>query len=199
MKKRIRVIFYVIISLGLFWTLLTFWVEKAGKQQIKHVIAENENATALILYNPDPIYNLDEQVCMAFAKGLQKIGVSSELVTNKKVAEINKSRFDLYVVCANTYNFAPDKGLLKTIDKLKYLDGQPVVAITLGSGSTDRSKRKLEEFLVDKKLEIIQSNTLWLLRPNDESRMKESNTKVATDMAMNFASSLTNKPFLQKQ
>lgn len=198
MKKWVRATLYATICLAIFWTALTFWVEIAGKQQVVQKIAENERAKALILYNPDPIYNLDEQVCSAFAKGLQKIGVSSTIVTNKNITQIKDESFDLYVFCTNTYNFAPDQGIIKAIDQLKNLEGQPVVAITLGSGSTNRSKRKFEEYLNDKSVALIHSKTLWLMRPNDESRINEPNTKVAADYALNLALTLSKEPFLEK-
>ena len=69
----------------------------------------DENATkkALIIYNPDPLYNLDEQVCKSFAEGLGKHGFSSKVAT-VRLAPQESETYDLYVFCANTYNWAPD-------------------------------------------------------------------------------------------
>lgn len=198
MKKRIRTSLYVIAGIAVFWTALTIWAEVAGKQQVKEVVAEEGNLTALILYNPDPIYNLDEQVCISFAEGLQELGISSKIVTNKKASQFSEDTYDLYVFCANTYNFSPDRGILKAIDKFGDLEGQPVVAITLGSGSTDRSQRKFEEFLNDKKVNLLRSRTYWLMRPNDESKMEESNIKIAVDLSKELALSLSQEAFLHK-
>ena len=61
------------------------------------------------------------------------------------------------------------------------------IAITLGSGSTSRSKRMLEDYINGTGAELIASRTYWLLRPNDESRMDESNVAVACDRVYDFA------------
>ena len=90
---------------------------------------------------------------------------------------------DLYVFCANTYNFRPDWAVSKFIRKQVDLAGKSVVAITLGSGTTGASQNVLETLIRDKKARLLDSRSLWLLRPNDESRMQESNVVVSVSMA----------------
>ena len=62
-----------------------------------------------------------------------------------------------------------------------------MVAITLGSGSTTRSKRLLEAALREKGTRLLASETYWLLRPNDESRMEEPNVQVALEKTRRLA------------
>ncbi len=183
MKKWMRLFVHGIASIAIIWVGLTFWAELAGKQQIQHFPADNATRSALLLYNPDPIYNLDEQIGLALADELKNHGISSTLATNRKVNKLENQAFDVYIFCANTYNFAPDQGIKNAIRRLNLQPKDPVVAITLGSGSTHRSQKRFERFLRGLGLEVVQSQTFWLLRPNDERRMDESNLQVAVDLA----------------
>ncbi len=54
------------------------------------------------------------------------------------------------------------------------------------SGSTNRSKRILEKLIKQKEAKLINSKVYWLMRPNDESKMNESNVNVAVEMANIF-------------
>ena len=58
-----------------------------------------------------------------------------------------------------------------------------VIAISLGSGSTEASQRRFENLIKEKKANLIGSKSFWLMKPNDETRMDESNVNVATEMA----------------
>lgn len=185
MKKKLKTVTYVIVIILMFWGILTIWAQYGGKQKSQSIGNKNSKRKALIIYNADPIYNLDEQICKSFAEGLSKNGFSSKITTVKLIKNTN-SDYDLYVFCADTYNWAPNWNITNFIKSHKNLSGKKVIAITLGSGSTERSQRKLEEVLKEKKVNLLDSKSYWLLRPNDETRMKEKNTAVANDMAKTF-------------
>ena len=85
--------------------------------------------------------------------------------------------------CANTYNFHPDWAVTDFIKEQVELEGKPVVAITVGSGSTETSQKALEDLIINMKGNLVDSHSLWLFKPNDESRTKESNIKVSVSMA----------------
>lgn len=185
MHRKLKIALYISLGFLAFWTLLTFWVEYAGKQKLEVIGSDGSTKKALIVYNPDPLYNLDEQVCKGFAAGLTAQGISATIAT-VKMAKKDRTDYDLYVFCANTYNWAPDWQTVKLIKQIPHLDNKNVVAITLGSGSTARAKRKLEEAISARNANLMGSKTYWLLRPNDENRMEEKNNLVATDMATQF-------------
>lgn len=185
MKKKLKTVTYVIVIILMFWGILTIWAQYGGKQKSQSIGNKNSKRKALIIYNADPIYNLDEQICKSFAEGLSKYGFSSKITTVKLIENTN-SDYDLYVFCADTYNWAPNWKIANFIKSNRNLSGKNVIAITLGSGSTERSQRKLEEVLKEKKVNLLDSKSYWLLRPNDETRMKEKNTAVANDMAKTF-------------
>ncbi len=69
------------------------------------------------------------------------------------------------------------------IQKHTNLDGKSVVAITVGGGSTGASQKALETLILAQKANLLDSRSLWLLRPNDESRGTESNSNVTVSMA----------------
>lgn len=188
--KAIKKIILITIVFLTFWTLLTFFVEKKGPEYTMIIGNPVSNQKALIVFDPDPFYNLDAQICKSFAQGLAKKGWVSKISSIASVKNLENEQFDLYVFCANTYNWAPDWALSNYIKNHKQLKGKNVVAITLGSGSTNRSKRVFEALIKQKEAKLIDSKVFWLLRPNDESRLKEPNVKVAFDMAAIFGNQI---------
>ena len=189
MKKWAKRLLYTLAGILVFWTVLTVWAEYSGSGE-EHLYSPNTSqGQALVIYNPDPIYDLDAQICQSFAKGLAESGYTT-LVSTTDWFTGQVDSFDLVVVCANTYNWAPDWATIRFIDRTLSLDQKPVVAITLGSGSTQRSQHLLEEALNARGSQLIDSKSFWLMRPNDEARMDESNVFVANDLAHEWARSI---------
>lgn len=174
------------------WTGLTIWVESRGPARHWTYGTDGSERKALVVYDPDPIYNLDEKLCRAFAEELSAKGWFVQVKTTAAVTD-GEQAYSLYVLCANTYNWAPDWAMQKFIKRCDALSGKQVVAITIGSGSTARSKRVFEKLILHKKGLLAGSRTFWLLRPNDENRMKEKNVKVAVDMVKQWAGEVTKK------
>lgn len=176
----------VLFGLLFFWIVLTGWVEAKGPQ--KSIELGNGKKQALIVYDPDPIYNLDEKVCLTFGKALAKRGIKVKIATVSAADKLNMADFEAYVFCANTYNWRPDQAVTEFIEKTS-IEDKPVVAITLGSGSTESSQKALEKLIVAKRGKLVSSRSFWLLRPNDERRRKESNVNVALSMVDEWAKS----------
>jgi len=180
MTKILLVLVAVIVLL---WGGLTLWVQQEGSA-FYSTFGEPESARhALIVFDPDPFYNLDEQVCEGFAKGLAESGKWQVQVASVARARSLRPEVDLYVLCANTYNWAPDQALTYYIEEELDLADKEVVALTVGSGSTARAQRLLEEQLQEKGAAVLASEAYWLMRPNDEERMEEENVVVAVDRA----------------
>jgi hypothetical protein len=171
------------------WFGLTIWVEKEGPARKWELVAVNIEGAAVVVFDPDPIYNLDEQVCKSFATALTKNGWQVTIATVAAARSIDAS-YDLYVLCANTYNWAPDRSIVEYI-KSTLPNNKPVVAITLGAGSTKQSQRKLEELIRRKGSRLIASGSYWLWRPNAEEKTKRSNVEVAVEGVYNWADSIT--------
>ncbi len=176
-------IFLIILGVILLvWAFLSIFVEQKG-QMFSKSFGDFHARTALVVYDPDPFYNLDEQICLSIAKGLSENDWDVKVVSVAAANNIENESFDLYVFCANTYNWAPDKALSNYIKKHDKLENKNVLAITLGAGSTLRSQRLLEDIIRKKGSNLIDSKSYWLLKPNDENRISESNVAVAVEMA----------------
>lgn len=183
--KGRRRILWLIAGILVIWALLTLWVEAQGPVKMVQVGTNDASQRALVVYDPDPIYNLDEQVCQAYATGLSMAGWQVTVAT-VRAAKGLEERFDHYAFCANTYNWGPDRAVSRFIRSNADLGQKPVAAITVGSGSTARAERLLQQKIIDQKAKLVGSVNYWLMRPNDESRMDESNVAVAQDLAEKF-------------
>ncbi|GAB3642652.1 hypothetical protein [Spirosoma arcticum] len=183
MKKQLKITGLVVLALGAAWTALTIWAERTGPKRSWQLGSQTAKKRALIVYNPDPVYNLDEQVSRSFGQALADGGMYVR-VASVAAAETDADQpVDLYVFCANTYNFRPDWAVSNFIRRQADLAGKSVVAITLGSGSTEASQNALETLIQNKRANLLDSRSLWLLKPNDKSRMRESNVAVSVSMA----------------
>ena len=188
---RISIVFLILLSN--LWAILTLIVEQTGPERALLLGAESETQnTALIVYDPDPFYSFDEQVCYGFSKGLAENGWRVQMATVAAAEKLEQS-FDLIAFCANTYNWTPDVTIKRFIKNCSDLEQKPVVAITIGGGSTRTARRILENLLKDKSAKIIASEEYWLWRPNDESRMDESNVIVAIDQATQLGTAVGEK------
>ena len=189
MKRILSRVLYIVLIIAGIWTGLTIWVQFFGQESISEMGGESATYSALLVYNPDPIYNLDAQVCRSYARGLCESDFSATIATTGKVPK-DITPYDLFVICANTYNWAPDWKIMKFVRTNERLGGKPAVALTLGSGSTSNAMQKLEKALENRNMRVLDSHTLWLLRPNDESRLEEKNTDVAQTIAFDLGSEM---------
>jgi hypothetical protein len=163
--------------------VLTFWTESTGERKSWELGSKASTKKVLIVFDSDPFYNLDEQVCQSFGQALADNGLYVRVATVKIARELANQPFDLYVFCANTHNWNPDWAVSNFIKEQVILEGKSVLAITLGSGSTGNSQKSLEDLIIKMKGNLINSHSLWLFKPNDKLRMKESNIKVSISMA----------------
>ncbi len=186
MKKLLRITGITALAIGAVWTFLTVWAERVGPKRSWQLGSPTAQKRALIVYDPDPIYNLDEQVCRSFGQALADGGMRVTVATVAAAEPYAGQPTDLYVFCANTYNWRPDWAVSNFIRKQPNLDGKSVVAITLGGGDTEASQNALETLIRDKKASLLDSHSLWLLKPNDESHGTESNVAVSVSMAYSW-------------
>ena len=145
-SKKLKKILTILGIIAIIWTGLTFIVQFKGVEKMVVFGEANVGREALVVYDPDPLYNLDEQVCESFAKGLVTKGWIAKVATVAAANKLPDQQFDLYVFCANTYNWAPDWAISGFVKKLD-LNEKPVAAITLGSGSTKRAKTVFETII----------------------------------------------------
>ncbi len=75
MKKLLKVTGIAVLAIGAGWTALTLWAERAGPKRSWQLGNQAAKKRALIVYDPDPFYNLDEQVCRSFGQALADSGM----------------------------------------------------------------------------------------------------------------------------
>lgn len=178
------------ISLLFICLILTVWVEKEGpydKWNMGNIYATKK---ALILYDPDPFYNLDQQVCESIASVLADNDYNVTIATVAAVNDIKTTDYQLYVFCANTYNWKPDWAITRAIEQQLTITDKNVIAVTVGAGSTEYSQKSFEKLIKAKKANLLDSKSFWIWKPNDETRTKESNVKVAVDISSLWVSKI---------
>ena len=94
--------------------------------------------------------------------------------------------YTLIAVVSNTYFWTPDRPTRDYLRKA-HLEGTPAIGLMAGAGATGRAERMLGEALRGTGAPSVHTRSFWLLRPNDEGRMRESNRAVALDEAERFA------------
>lgn len=183
----------ILLVVAAVWILLTCWAESAGPKKSWELGNTASGKHTLIVYDPDPFYNLDEQVSRSYGQALADRGMHVRVATVKAAREFKDQPVDLYVFCANTYNWRPDWAVSNFIEKQVVLENKPVVAITLGSGSTEASRKALEKLILKRRGNLLDSHSLWLMKPNDESRLTESNPNVAVSMAYTWGEQMAKR------
>lgn len=190
MKTWLKRISWGLGIIALVWIGLTVWVEAEGPSNLTKFTTPYDSLQVLIVYDPDPIYNLDEQVCLNVAMGLSNQHVAATVATVKATDVLDFKLYKAVVICANTYNWAPDRSIVSFTKHHPFLRSVPVVAITVGSGSTSEASAKLKAVIDKEGIEMINAHEWWLMKPNDETRMNESNVDVANDQAYAFGQHL---------
>lgn len=188
MKKRLRYFVIALSVIAIAWTVLTIYVERKGPAAEWNVGSQS-STRVLIVYDPDPFYNLDEKVCRAFASGLAHNNISVKVATVAAAEGIDQNNYQAFIYCANTYNWRPDWAIVDFIEE-RPNDSRTAVTITLGAGSTEVSQKHLDEVVKNTGLTLINSYSLWLWRPNDETKIEKSNVELAESMAYQWGNEI---------
>lgn len=88
-KKTLRVLLLTVAALLVGWGVLTLYVELPGPAK-QWTIGDENGKNVLIVFDPDPFYDLDEQVCMALADGLAEQAVSIKIATVTAARSIDR-------------------------------------------------------------------------------------------------------------
>jgi hypothetical protein len=181
-KKRLRYLLIASLAVLLSWAALTVYVERQGPAQ-EWELGNDGRYEVLIVFDPDPFYNLDEKVCRSFANGLVQNGLSVKIATVAAAEAIDQREFQTFVYCANTYNWRPDWAVTGFIKTNVAGNNRNAVTITLGAGSTESSRKHLDKLVKGSGSMLLNSYSLWLWRPNDESKPEQPNVALAESMA----------------
>jgi hypothetical protein len=196
MKKR-SLLRYLVAALTLViigWTALTIYVQITGPSKQWTFESPGAKKTALIIFDPDPFYNLDEQVCISLAKALAENKINAHVATVAAAEQLRSKHFDVVIYCANTYNWRPDWAVATFIESSNNnFQNTSAVGITLGAGSTEASQKHLEKIISKGAAKLIASYSLWLWRPNDKKKIDEPNVEVAIVMAHDWGKQIVER------
>ena len=184
--RYLKIILKLLVIVAISWGFLTLWVQQQRPAGVQEFIPDQTLGRVLVVYNPDPIYDLDCQMAASFAKGLSQQGYEVTVCDYYTAQSLSLPDYQLLGIVSNTYNWAPDRPTRRFLKEAAGLKDLPVVAITLGSGDTRRSQRLLREALVNRGAEVWASEAYWLLRPNDASQEGISNTAAAREASVNL-------------
>ncbi|TDH29244.1 hypothetical protein EXU57_04035 [Segetibacter sp. 3557_3] len=187
MKILLRRLIVITAIIGLSWGILTLWAERTGSARFVQLGNRSSKTRVLVVYDPDPFYDLDAKVCSSIAKALATHEFAVDLVSVAASPD-SFDQYTLYVFCANTYNWRPDWSVAGLLRKHS-LHNKPVVAITLGAGSTEASQEYFERLIARSGGHVVVSKAFWLWRPNNEQSSK-SNVDVAVSQAYALGQSI---------
>jgi hypothetical protein len=195
MKRRIfsKYLYVALSVVMLGWVIITLYAEKSGPSR-RWSLGTSSGKKALIVFDPDPFYNLDEQICLSFGRALAEQDLNVTIATVAATDSVGQNSYDVLVYCANTYNWRPDWSIMSYIKEHQASTSSvPIVAITLGAGSTEASQKHFEKIIVNNGGKILESYSLWLWRPNNEQKIREPNVDVAVAMAYDWGSQIGKK------
>jgi hypothetical protein len=178
MKKIIKFL-GLLLLIGLI--VISISVEREADYKLE-TLGGDGKARALVLYHPSRDAHFSDDLSMSFSEGLISSGFSVERATITEDTPVEPNGYMLIAVVSNTYYWTPDLPTLHYLDRAR-LDGIPVIGIIGGAGATGRSERLLREALARTGADVLHTQSYWLFRPNDESRMDEANRAVALERA----------------
>src|SRR5689334_9385601 len=117
--KRKQILRYSVTTLILIvigWIVITLYVEQTGPSK-QWSFGTGQGKSALVVYDPDPFYNLDEQVCRAFGETMAKDSMIVTVATVAAAESLEPKTYDVLVYCANTYSWRPDWAITNYIEE----------------------------------------------------------------------------------
>ncbi|MCU0623961.1 MAG: hypothetical protein MUF53_08860 [Gemmatimonadaceae bacterium] len=133
---------------------------------------------ALVLYHPSRDAGFSDELSLAFAQAAAAAGLRVDRATLTAETPARPVGYELVAVVTNTYYWSPDLPTLRYLERAR-LEGMTVVGIVGGAGSTTRAERLLGEALRKTGGRVFATTSVWMWRPNDETRMDAPNREVA--------------------
>lgn len=177
--RRLMVLLALVVVAG--WTIVSILVELEAPYKLEDLGGRGP-LRALVLYHPSRDASFTDDLSSAFSDGLKDAGFRVDRATLTSQTSADPGSYVLIAVVSNTYYWTPDLPTLRYLKRARWMD-TAVVGLIGGAGSTGRSQRVLHQALVDTGARVLATHPYWLWRPNDETRLQESNRAVALDLA----------------
>jgi len=174
----------VLISVLLFAYLLVVpQMEKVTGLDTKN--SEGKSGKILVVYHPG-LSSFQKDVTMSYVKGLVERNFIVDITTPSSNTTTEITNYDLIILGAPTYEFAPAKPMENYITRVSDFKGKKIVVIITGSGSTDESVAKMKELIESTNGTLIESLPLWSLGPNEEIYGISNASEIAYKSALNL-------------
>jgi hypothetical protein len=181
----------ILTVLAAAWILSYWWLNKevAGEVEVRN--PEGDTGSALVVYHPGP-GTFHRQVVDSFVEGLVAGGWRVEVATASTQAPTELDNYALLALGSPTYWFTPSVPVRRYLRRLGDLGGLPAVTITTGLGAGGRSSKVLQRYVRDAHGSLVESLTLYRMRPNDDDNYVDAtqNMALAVEMAKQAAASL---------
>ncbi|KYC49425.1 MAG: hypothetical protein APG12_01513 [Candidatus Methanofastidiosum methylothiophilum] len=128
---------------------------------------EGKSGKVLVVYHPG-VSSFQKDVTMSFVRGLVEIDYVVDITTPSSKTTTEIANYDLVVLGAPTYGFAPAKPIENYIKRVADFKEMRIVSILTGAGSTDESVEKMKELILMTNGRLIKSLPLWSSAPNEE-------------------------------
>lgn len=171
------------------WLQLRIGRETVGEVRALEPAGAHDARRALVIYNPG-LSDFQRSLALAFARGLADAGWRVDTTTTSQRTPATPGNYDLLAIGTNTYWWAPDPPTRRYLARAR-LGGLPVVVLASGSGQAERALARTEARVEDAGGRVIRALALYSWRPNDETRLREPNKRVAQDLAYRAGNALT--------
>jgi hypothetical protein len=142
------------------------WVNQPVVSEVTSFNPQGETGRALVIYHPGRS-DLQERAVRGFVEGLVTAGWRVDLTTASEQAPA-PTGYDLLVLGAQSYTWAPARPVEAYLRRAGDLDGLPVVAILSGLGETGPANAVMRDLIAEAKGSLIALHNVWQLRPMDD-------------------------------
>jgi|GEM_PF-2975677 len=150
------------------WSFLLMpWANREAPPQIEQRNPGGTAGAALIVYHPGRS-NLQTEAVTGFADGLAAADWAVTLATANSAAPADLTNYDLLVVGAQSYTWAPAQPVQAYLRRVGDLAGKPVVAILSGLGETGPATTVMADLIAELNGKGLEIYHVWQMRPIDE-------------------------------
>lgn len=142
------------------------WVNQPVVSEVTSFNPEGETGRALAIYHPGRS-DLQERAVRGFVEGLVAAGWRVDLTTASEQVPA-PTGYDLLVLGAQSYTWAPARPVQDYLRRAGDLDGLPVVAILSGLGETSPANAVMRDLIAAANGNLIGLYNVWQMRPMDD-------------------------------
>jgi hypothetical protein len=176
---------YIAIIIVVTWTIATYYVEQEGPIVFDDNSMSNEGRQALIVYDPDPVVHQDAEICQLISKGLLEANWNTTLASVQGIEDVGLDRYDLFVICANAYNFGPDRIVKNFISGGSFLKNKHVAVLAVGKLGHTKAQKELEKLVLSEGGILLDSQALESILTSKQESNKIG--QKATTIVRNWA------------